>query len=425
MMKGWNFLKIKDYPIQIIDGDRGTNYPTKEEFLQDGYCLFLNTGNVTLSGFNFDEKAFITEEKHKKLRKGHLRRCDSVLTTRGTIGNVAFYGDSIPYNLVRINSGMLILRPDQSKLDPCFFYGLLRSSIFQQQADLFRYGAAQPQLPITTLKHIRLPLPPLPIQQMIAGILAAYDDLIENNLKRIKLLEEMAQITYEEWFVRLRFPGHESTPINPETGLPEDWQTKPISTICDINKNFIPVRNTPETIHYIDISSAETGCYATPEEMPFVDAPSRARRRVAFGDTIFSTVRPNRRVFSLVLENDPLLVASTGFAVLTPHRAQNFPFIYLTIAQQSFTDAAVAVAGGAAYPAVNQTDFERIKITVPPQELMNKFSDVFVPNFTIKGQLLRENTLLREARDILLPRLMTGVIDVENYDPARLLKEAA
>lgn len=424
-MKGWSFLKIKEYPIQIIDGDRGTNYPTKEEFLQDGYCLFLNTGNVTLSGFHFDEKAFVTEEKHKKLRKGHLQRYDSVLTTRGTIGNVAFYGDSIPYNVVRINSGMLILRPDQSKLDPRFFYGLLRSSIFQQQADLFRYGAAQPQLPITTLKHIRLPLPPLAIQQKVAGILSAYDDLIENNLKRIQLLDEMAQITYEEWFVRLRFPGHESTSINTETGLPEGWETKAISTICTVNKNAITARSAPETIRYIDISSAETGYYTTPQEMPFSEAPSRARRRVAFGDTIFSTVRPNRRIFSLVLENDPLLVASTGFAVLTPHRAQNFPFIYLTIAQQSFTDAAVAVAGGAAYPAVNQTDFERIKITVPAQELMNKFSDAFVPNFTIKGQLQRENALLREARDILLPRLMTGVIDVEIYDPAQLLKEAA
>jgi len=425
MMKGWSFLKIKDYPIQIIDGDRGTNYPNKEEFLLDGYCLFLNTGNVTLSGFNFDQKAFVTEEKHKKLRKGHLQRYDSVLTTRGTIGNVAYYGETIDYDVVRINSGMLILRPDQSKLDPRFFYGLLRSSIFQQQADLFRYGAAQPQLPIATLKHITLPFPPFPIQQKIAGVLSTYDDLIENNLKRIKLLEEMAQITYEEWFVRLRFPGHESTPINPETGLPGGWEIKPISTICDVNRNSITARNAPQTIRYIDISSAETGYYAPPLEMPFSEAPSRARRRVAFGDTIFSTVRPNRRIFSLILENDPLLIASTGFAVLTPHRAQNFPFSYLTSARESFTDAAVGVGAGAAYPAVNQTDFERIKITVPTEELMNKFSDAFLPNFTIKGQLLRENALLREARDILLPRLMTGVIDVESYDPAQLLKEAA
>lgn len=268
-------------------------------------------------------------------------------------------------------------------------------------------------------------LPPLSIQQKIANILSAYDDLIENNLKRIKLLEEMAQITYEEWFVRFRFPGYETTQINPETGLPEGWEKRAIATICSVNKNSISMKKAPEKIRYIDISSAETGSYAPPQEMRFITSPSRARRRVEFGDTIFSTVRPNRKIFSLILEDDPILVASTGFAVLKPHRAQNYPFIYLTISQQCFTDAAVAVAGGAAYPAVNQTDFERIKITVPTQELMDNFSDIFFKNFIVKGLLQKENQRLREARDILLPRLMTGMIDVESYDPTKLLEGAA
>lgn len=389
MMKGWKKCELGD----VINLSRGHDLPSQNR--EDGIFPIVSSSGIT--GFHNECKA----------------KAPGVVTGRyGTIGEV-FY---IKTDYWPLNTTLFV--KDFKGNNPRYVSYLLQCLNIKEM----NAAGAVPGVNRNHLHKIKVSLPPLSIQQNIAKVLAAYDDLIENNLKRIKLLEEMAQITYEEWFVRLRFPGHESTSINPETGLPEGWETKAISTICDVNKNSISARNAPETIRYIDISSAETGYYTTPQGMPFSEAPSRARRRVALGDTIFSTVRPNRRIFSLVLENDPLLVASTGFAVLTPHRAQNFPFVYLTIAQQSFTDAAVAVAGGAAYPAVNQTDFERIKITVPTQEMMNKFSDAFVPNFTIKGQLQRENALLREARDILLPRLMTGVIDVESYDPAQLLK---
>jgi type I restriction enzyme S subunit len=426
MMKGWSFLKIKDYPIQIIDGDRGTNYPTKEEFLQDGYCLFLNTGNVTLSGFNFDENAFITEEKHKKLRKGHLQRHDSVLTTRGTIGNVAFYSDSISYNVVRINSGMLILRPYKSELDPRFFYGLLRSSIFQEQADLFRYGAAQPQLPITTLKHIRLPLPPLPIQQKIAGILSAYDNLIENNLKRIKLLEEMAQITYEEWFVRLRFPGYESTPINAETGLPEGWAKKQIQDIGDVitgktpsttNSDFfgkdVPFIKTP------DMADAPYVIYSAQSLSKF-GADSQKKKYLPKNSLMVSCIgtvgvtglvaipsQTNQQINSIVFKN-PIY---TYFMYCLSRRLK--PLL----------DG--LGSNGATMTNVNKGKFEAIEFDRPNYELLEKFHASASSNFDAVLNLQYQNQRLREARDILLPRLMTGMIDVESYDPTQLLKDAA
>lgn len=134
---------------------------------------------------------------------------------------------------------------------------------------------------------------------------------------------------------------------------------------------------------------------------------------VKFGDTIFSTVRPNRKTYSLILEDDPQLVASTGFAVLTPKIEGTFPFIYLTVANQKFVDRAVSVAGGAAYPAINQNDFEKIKIIKPDDSLIGQFSDKLINNFIVKSILIKQNQLLKEARDILLPRLMTGMIDVE------------
>lgn len=398
------------------------------EFTSDKDDWFLVKGsNAGHQSIDFDSGPWWKSETlNAKYEKYVLHEDDVILAMDRPI-----VGGQLKYTWIKKNDPkcLLVQRMARlrgtSKLDIRFLRYIIGGNEFLGYVDSITTGANVPHISGPDIKKFSFALPKIETQKRIAQVLSAYDDLIENNLRRIKLLEEMAQITYEEWFVRLRFPGHESATIKADTGLPEGWETKAISTICDVNKNSITARSAPETIRYIDISSAETGYYTTPQEMSFAEAPGRARRRVVFGDTIFSTVRPNRRIFSLVLENDPLLVASTGFAVLTPHRAQNFPFIYLTIAQQSFTDAAVAVAGGAAYPAVNQTDVERIKITVPTQELMNKFSDAFVPNFTIKGQLQRKNALLREARDILLLRLMTGMIDVETYQPANLLQEAA
>ena len=91
---------------EIIDGDRGKNYPQQHEFFDSGYCLFLNTGNVTATGFSFQSNQFITQAKCDILRKGKLQRGDIVYTTRGTVGNAAFYNDCVPYEHIRINSGM-------------------------------------------------------------------------------------------------------------------------------------------------------------------------------------------------------------------------------------------------------------------------------------------------------------------------------
>src|SRR5688500_4493217 len=104
----WPKVSFADAPLEIIDGDRGTNYPKQADFAPVGDCLFLNAGNVTSNGFAFDDCAFITEAKDDELRKGKLQRYDVVLTTRGTVGNVAYFDDSVPFERLRINSGMVI-----------------------------------------------------------------------------------------------------------------------------------------------------------------------------------------------------------------------------------------------------------------------------------------------------------------------------
>ncbi|VQC01376.1 type I restriction-modification system subunit S [Streptococcus pneumoniae] len=116
-----------DNLFDIIDGDRGKNYPKSDELFSEEYCLFLNTKNVTKNGFSFDTKQFITKTKDKLLRKGKLERYDIVLTTRGTVGNVAYYDELIKYKHLRINSGMVILRPKTPNLNQKFIIHVLRN----------------------------------------------------------------------------------------------------------------------------------------------------------------------------------------------------------------------------------------------------------------------------------------------------------
>lgn len=145
--------------LQIVDGDRGKNYPKKSDFLEDGYCLFMNTKNVRKDGFHFDQTMFITKQKDEALGKGRLKRGDVVLTTRGTIGNIGLYNSDVPYNVIRINSGMLIFRTNKDLLLPEYLFELLRSGFVKSQIEKRVSGAAQPQLPIKTLVNFSLPLP--------------------------------------------------------------------------------------------------------------------------------------------------------------------------------------------------------------------------------------------------------------------------
>ncbi len=157
---GWMEKKLGDETLlEMIDGDRGTNYPKASDFHDEGHCLFLNTKNVRPDGFEFESTMFITDKKDRQLRKGKLQRDDVVLTTRGTIGNIGLYSEDVPYDHIRINSGMLILRPNKRALLPSFLFELLRSEIVRDQIAKQTTGAAQPQLPIKTLVNFTIPVP--------------------------------------------------------------------------------------------------------------------------------------------------------------------------------------------------------------------------------------------------------------------------
>ena len=158
----------------IIDGDRGKNYPKQDEFSDTGYCLFLNAKNVTATGFSFENRMFITKEKDDALHNGKLERGDVVLTTRGTLGNLAFYDDSVPFENVRINSGMVILRMKKSVMTEVFFMEQFKLQL-QSIKGKIASGSAQPQLPISTMNKIRILLAPMALQEQFAAFVEQTD----------------------------------------------------------------------------------------------------------------------------------------------------------------------------------------------------------------------------------------------------------
>ncbi len=194
-----------DNLLQIIDGDRGKNYPKRTDFHSSEYCLFLNTKNVRPDGFNFEDTAFITKGKDVSLRKGKLKRRDVILTTRGTVGNVAIYDGNVEYENIRINSGMLILRPNESIVTSEYLFEVLRSGFAKKQISKLTSGAAQPQLPVRALIQLTIPIPgDLRVQQRIVEnlrILYKHVEQFESIYQRkLDLIAELKQSLLQQAF---------------------------------------------------------------------------------------------------------------------------------------------------------------------------------------------------------------------------------
>lgn len=188
--EGWE-EEIGNLPIEIIDGDRGANYPNSKELLVNGYCLFLSAQNVTQNGFNFANCSFISREKDELLNKGKLKKNDIVLTTRGTVGNIAYYQDQIPFDNIRINSGMVIFRTIESKLPVLFLYILMKTTVFSQKIQEHVSGSAQPQLPIKDIRKMKIVNPAKEIVNEYLEIVRPLYKNIFHNDKQISVLEKL------------------------------------------------------------------------------------------------------------------------------------------------------------------------------------------------------------------------------------------
>ena len=187
---------------------------------------------------------------------------------------------------------------------------------------------------------------------------------------------------------------------------------KKLADVAEVNRGQINARTAPEELHYIDISSVSPGQIESITTYAFADAPGRARRIVQHGDVLWSCVRPNRRSHAQVMHPVPNTIASTGFAVLTATKVP-FTFLYLATTTEDFVAFLTNNATGATYPAVTSTTFEKAELVIPPSPLLKQFGDATIAMAEELHRLQRQIQNLRRTRDLLLPRLLSGQIDVE------------
>ena len=380
---------------EIIDGDRGKNYPKQDEFYPQGYCLFLNTGNVTKEGFIFEENQFIMKEKDESLRKGKLKRGDIVYTTRGTVGNAGYYNSSVPYENVRINSGMVILRANGEIVDARFLYQILKSEYYRPYFKQYCTGSAQPQLPIKNFSQIYLNVPDIKTQHRIADILSAYDNLIENNQKQIKLLEEAAQRLYKEWFVNLRFPGHENTKI--VDGVPEGWRISSIYDVFDIKygKNLPTSKITKVGQYPVYGASGVIGYY---NEKNCDDYVTLVTSRGNGSGDVFRTHHKQSYV--------------TNNSFIARRNDKNI-FIKNEFTFQLFSNTDFKkLCTGSAQPQLTNTSIQKIKIFLPNRQLIEKYQRCTIEMSEKQEVLYKEQRALTQARNRLLSKLINGTVEV-------------
>jgi type I restriction enzyme S subunit len=301
---------------------------------------------------------------------------------------------------------IIAVETDPSKAHPIF----LKYAIDRLKPQLRRVtrGATQDNLSVAKLLAFKFPVPPLTVQVCIGEILGSYGDMIANSRRRMLLLEDAIQQLYQEWFVRLRFPGYEHTRIR--DGVPAGWSRERLDVAAEINRETLPGSFNGE-IEYIDISAVTRGQVKETTRYNFRDAPSRARRVVRHGDIIWSCVRPNRRSHAVIWQPASNLIVSTGFAVITP-TALPTSYLYQAVTTDAFVGLLENHARGAAYPAVVTADFGQAHVLVPPTRIVELFDDFAAPLLAQINVLRLHNDKLRAARDLLLPRLMSGEIRV-------------
>ncbi|WP_161939912.1 restriction endonuclease subunit S [Dissulfuribacter thermophilus] len=289
------------------------------------------------------------------------------------------------------------------------YYRLLSSSLRS-----YAGGAAQPLLTQTILRNVRVKVfRDISLQVRIASILSAYDDLIENNRRRIQLLEQAARLLYKEWFVHFRFPGHEYVKI--KDGLPEGWEKKTISEVCDTIGGGTPSTKNPAFWEGGDITWVTPTDVTRNDCLALIDSENKiteaglrsSSARLVPPDTILMTSRASVGFFALMEKE---VCTNQGFINIVPH--QEWLRMYILYNLLWRVEEIRSHAGGTTYKEINKGRFRKLKIVVPTKAVAQEFNDITYQILQQIRTLKKQQLALAKARDLLLPRLMNGEITI-------------
>jgi type I restriction enzyme S subunit len=390
----------------------------------DSVCTRISTGGTPLrANSRFWDDGIIPWFKTGELKDWYLENAEERITEEGFTNSAAKY---FPPNTVlmamygdgRTITSLGILRNEATTNQACcamvadpqkchFLYLFYALKYHRHELLQLVVAGAQRNLSTGIIRNFRITSHPLPVQQRILETLSAYDDLIENNRRRIALLEKAARLLYEEWFVRLRFPGHEHTRI--ANGTPHGWERKPLNAICPDLREAANPADLDASTPYIGLEHMPRRSI-TLNEWGRADEVTSTKLRFKSGDILFGKIRPYFHKVGFALTDG---VASSDAIVLRPVAECFHGFALLTVSSDWFVTVVSKTAKeGSKMPRADWNLMEQHQILVPPHSILLALQETVVPILEQLRTLSFTNQKLRAARDLLLPRLMSGAIAV-------------
>ena len=356
---------------------------------------------------------FVPEAKVlKDLSSNVAREKDLIFTQRGTLGQVVMIPTTGRFPLYVVSQSQMKLTVDESKADGRFIYYYFSSPIAVERIINLASSSGVPHINLTILRNFELPVPPLETQRRIADILSVYDNLIENNRRRVGLLERAARELYREWFVRLRFPGHENTPI--VDGLPVGWEHKKIANVCLTIGGGTP--STKRTEYWDgDITWVVPTDVTNNDCIVLLDSARKitekglreSSAKMVPAETILMTSRASVGFFAMI---DREVCTNQGFINIVPHDAGIR--LYLLFNLISRVSEIRSNAHGTTYPEISKGRFREMTVLIPNRAVAAEFSRKASEVIDQVRCLKRSTSALTQAREILLPRLMSGKVAV-------------
>lgn len=378
----WEVKKLSDCCASIADGDHQA--PPKS----DSGVPFVTISNINTSNqFDFTDTMFVRQEYYDRLdSKRKAQKGDVLYSVVGTFGIPVYMKETVPFVFQR---HIAILRPNDTIL-PQFLYYTMLSRDFYMMADAAALGAAQRTISLTALRNMKISVPPMDVQEKIVGVLSAYDTLIENNQKQIKLLEEAAQRLYKEWFVDLRFPGHETTPI--VDGVPEGWKQLALEQIT-------PILTGKKDANF----STEDGRY------PFFTCAQAPLRAPSYSFDCNAVILAGNGDFNVKLYRGKFEAYQRTY-VLSPECTEYLYLLYHAV-NNSMVKLSQA-ASGSTIKFLTKGMIASIPVYTPEVKNLEKFntlSEAIQKQIEVLKKSIANAT---EARNRLLPKLMSGEIEV-------------
>lgn len=396
-MNGPRIGPIKDIALGIYDGPHAT--PREA----DAGPVFLGIKNITPEGaMDLSDIRHISEEDYPKWTKRVVpREDDIVFSYEATLHRYAIIPKGFRGCLGR---RMALIRPDKTKINPVFLHYYFMTPAWRAVVESnIISGATVDRIPLTKFPEFELCLPDLDVQRRIASVLSAYDDLIENNRRRIQLLERAARLLYREWFVHLRFPGHEHARVTND--LLEGWKTLPLSEICFDVRESVDPRTVQSNTAYIGLEHMPRRSITLHE---WTDAAGIESNKFKFseGDILFGKIRPYFHKTGFALADG---ITSSDAIVIRPREGGLYYFLLLLLSSDEFISlASKTMREGSKMPRADWKYLLGLEFRIPPPALLDRFNTTVMPICSQLRSLALRNRQLARARDLLIPRLMNG-----------------